>query len=417
MSHPETIADGLLAQHKLLVSVIHTDWATRLDHKVAAVIIERYMRKQGNSRASLRYLEKATGALRPNIIASTRRLLEHGVFRVVREGVGTRPTEYGLNFQFSSSGIAYDTTTEFSSSGIADDTAGGIAGDTSSASSGIADDTKTYLLSPADKPADIVSSNGVPAPPAPGLTAVAGAGSFEAIWKAYGKLGNKKAARAAFWAIANPDVEMLVERAASWAASAKPGQKRMPLEKWLAEEKYDEADRRIETKPAAKAKPAIKADDFQPRTETLTIIEASISEEDDDDGDKVKYLDMVFRRAEDGSEDLGESFVLECSNFDRQQRHAGSLEKWLDNIGLSVPDNEGDLVGVRFTRTLREKFGNWEYRLLADDVDWGAKPPPPSVPTPVSFAAIAAALPLNYTAGSFAGALAHEDDDDEEEAA
>ena len=89
---------------------------------------------------------------------------------------------------------------------------------------------------------------------ADGLTPTARAG-FERVWLAYEKHGNKAAARAEWEKLADPDVDHIADRAASWAASARPGKKRMPLERWLALEKYDEADRRVEPKPA-KAAPA-----------------------------------------------------------------------------------------------------------------------------------------------------------------
>lgn len=146
--------DGLLAKHNLLIRVIETDWATKLDHKVMAVLVERYMSAHRNSRASLRYLEKATRATRANVIASLRRLAGEHVIWVIREGVGTRPTEFGLNFNFpsgiagdtSGSGIAGDTTT--GRSGIVGDTARGTAGDTSNGSSGIVGNTESLLHNP-----------------------------------------------------------------------------------------------------------------------------------------------------------------------------------------------------------------------------------------------------------------------------
>jgi hypothetical protein len=78
---------------------------------------------------------------------------------------------------------------------------------------------------------------------------VAGIG-FERIWRAYGRYGNKQSSRRAFEAIADPDVDYIAKRAASWAASAKPGQRRMPLEKWLEQERYDEADRNVKPREA-----------------------------------------------------------------------------------------------------------------------------------------------------------------------
>ena len=49
-------AGGLLDQYNLLGAIIDSPWATRLDHKVARHVIDRYYPKHGNGRASLRYL-------------------------------------------------------------------------------------------------------------------------------------------------------------------------------------------------------------------------------------------------------------------------------------------------------------------------------------------------------------------------
>lgn len=98
-------------------------------------------------------------------------------------------------------------------------------------------------LDPA-KDGDIGSGNVSPPQAADGLPATAPGCGFEDAWRAYGKLGNKQLARAA-WAEFDPDSEQaarIIERAASWAASAKPGQRRMMFQKWLAAEKWDEAD-------------------------------------------------------------------------------------------------------------------------------------------------------------------------------
>ncbi|CAN7480773.1 hypothetical protein [Mesorhizobium sp. LjNodule214] len=98
------------------------------------------------------------------------------------------------------------------------------------------------------------------APRLAGLSAATAAAGFEDVWKAYGKHGNKTASREAYALIA-PDetfANHIAARAASWAASAKPGKGRMPLEKWLAAEKYDEADRKLAEKPTKPAKPKAK---------------------------------------------------------------------------------------------------------------------------------------------------------------
>lgn len=95
-------------------------------------------------------------------------------------------------------------------------------------------------------------NSNVSGPMAAGCLAAPAAAGFEKIWIAYDRLGNKAAARAEFSKLIDPDVDHIAARAASWAASARPGRRRMPLEKWLAAEKYDEADRRVEPKPERK---------------------------------------------------------------------------------------------------------------------------------------------------------------------
>jgi hypothetical protein len=268
---------GLLDQYNLLGAIIDASWATRLDHKVARHIIDRYYPKHGNGRASLRYLERATGASRPNVIASVRRLAEQGAIVLVRQGQGTRPSEFSLNFEFPSSGIADDTTSTNEPSGTAGDTSGGIAHDTSSASSGIADDTESYLQNPAYKAEIQIDRDDTCPPTAPplagGLAATAAGGtavderadtpaavwpSFEALWRAYSHAKGKKEAKAAWNALpAEVDKAVVLEAAkawqASWAAQGKPDAPRYTLARWLKDERYDESP---PTGYQAKAKPA-----------------------------------------------------------------------------------------------------------------------------------------------------------------
>jgi hypothetical protein len=97
-----TVPGSLLSQYKLLRAVIDAPWATRLDLKITSHIIDMHYAKFGNARVSLSYLQKATGATPTNIVESLRRIIENGVISVVRKGAGTRPTAYGVNFDFSS---------------------------------------------------------------------------------------------------------------------------------------------------------------------------------------------------------------------------------------------------------------------------------------------------------------------------
>src|SRR5437763_1137981 len=111
-----------------------------------------------HARASLRYLEQATGSGRNKIAPSLRRLTEHGVFSIIRQGIGTRPTEYALNFDF-----AIGAPQGPSTSGAADGPSEGPQTDPLAASSGAAEGPQTYLRSMLTSMRTEVESNDTPA--------------------------------------------------------------------------------------------------------------------------------------------------------------------------------------------------------------------------------------------------------------
>lgn len=346
--------DGLLGQHHLLLAIIHTDWATRLDHKVAAVIIERYFSRYGNSRASLRYLEDKTGATRPNIIASTRRLTEHGAFWIVREGAGTRPTEYGLNFDFSSSGIASDT----SSSGIAHDTSCGIADNTSTPPRGIAHDTKTSLTVTglqAELPERDIDFAAPMAPPLAGLSAATAEPAkegFEELWKAYGHRQKKAEAKAAYSRL-SPDGDLharLVCAATAWftrwAEQNKPDAPRFTLAKWIEREEFEcspPAGYKAKSQAAAPAEvPAKEAPDFTiypDRSTSGEIIRTEIST-DEDDG--TRMLEVWYRTV-DGAE-INQLIVYESADPTEQDVGQKEIRGLLEAVGLNELEDAKELV-------------------------------------------------------------------------
>jgi hypothetical protein len=287
---------SLLSQYQLLRAVIDEPWATRLDIKITSHIVNLYWAKHGNARASLRYLEKATGATRPNIIESLRRIADEGVISVERQGIGTRPTEYALNFDFAKkqkpfaknknpdgpaasgsvgntskivrgtvddtssddpSGIAGDTST----SGIVHDTSSGIADDTSSGSSGIVHDTESYLRNVLTSTLTVSRNENAPAvptaPPVSGLEAHTAAtavdpekvatparAGFEELWIIWPRKHDIAKARTAYKALA-PDATLhatLVTKATQWAAhyEQEAVEKRYwkHLHNWLGQERY-----------------------------------------------------------------------------------------------------------------------------------------------------------------------------------
>ena len=73
MADTKHAPDSLKYQWRLYGLVARAKWATSLDKAVAYEIVDNYYSKFGNSRASLTYLQAATGSDRKAIIASTRR--------------------------------------------------------------------------------------------------------------------------------------------------------------------------------------------------------------------------------------------------------------------------------------------------------------------------------------------------------
>jgi hypothetical protein len=250
------VPGSLLSQYKLLRAVIDAPWATRLDHKITSHIIDRYFGKYEVARASLRYLEKATGATRTNIVESLRRISNNGVISVIRQGVGTRPTEYELKFDFASkltSGPVDGTST----SGPVDGTSSGPVGGTSTASSGPVDGTESYLrneLTSSLTVSRIEDTHATAAPPPVGGPEATAAGMardpekaadpFEELWTVYPRKHQRQKARAAYKTLSpSPALHAdLVAKATALAAhydttaTEKKWWKHMHT--WLAEERY-----------------------------------------------------------------------------------------------------------------------------------------------------------------------------------
>lgn len=247
----KTEPGSLLSQWWTCLRVMY-DRRTKPRHvAVAMVVVEAFRRDFGNGRASISYIKRATRMDDKTIIKTCRELADWGL--VLRHVANGKATEY-VPAWATTKPYPESTSGNFDSSEI---TSGDFTRGTSGNSTGGMIETspvfprESYLLSPAYSPADS-KSRLVSATAAQGHSAAPEAGrEFDRVWLAYGKYGNKVASRKAFATINNPDVDLIVKRATAWAASAKPGQRRMPFEKWLASEKWDEADRRtVVAKPA-----------------------------------------------------------------------------------------------------------------------------------------------------------------------
>lgn len=247
MSVDKHTPDSLKYQWRLYGLVTRSDWATSLDKSIAYEIIDNYRKDFGTSRTALRYLEMATGATRPNIIASTRRIVEFGPFSIARLGAGTRPTEYNLHFEKVAekpSGIVGDTSSNDLPRGIADDTSCGIAGDTSNGPSGIVGDTESVLpvASYKDGLQDRMIDFILPVVGLSATTAKTGEGKpFDRLWNAYGVRKKRAQAKLAFDSIADDiDLDELIAAAkawrSAWATQNKPDAPRKHLHTWLKDE-------------------------------------------------------------------------------------------------------------------------------------------------------------------------------------
>jgi hypothetical protein len=205
----ETMQPVLLRQYKLLGAVIDAPWATRLDLRIVRHVIDRYFARHGNARASLRYLEVATGAKRNKIIPSLRRIIKNGALTIVRQGIGTRPTEYDLNFDFGSKAPrgAQEGT---SISGAPEGTLSSTSAGTSTASSGSRKGTESYLPSMSTDMRTVSRINGTPAvpsaPPVSGREASTAASAvapvgFEELWNVFPRKHQRSKGRAAYKAL------------------------------------------------------------------------------------------------------------------------------------------------------------------------------------------------------------------------
>jgi hypothetical protein len=338
--------DGLLAKYKLLGAVIDADWSTGLDHKIASHVIERYRSDHGNSRASLRYLAEAAGATsvkakdarRNKIIASMRRLAKHGVISITRQGVGTRPTEYALNFGFGTE-IASGAQQVTSTSGAQQVTSTGAQQVTSSLSSGALQVTESLLQEPVTRP---VTERETPAGALDGLTpaaAPAGAKSgppagFDELWAAWGRKEKRADARRSYGQLA-PNAELhatMIEAATAWTATYAAIDREKKYQKFL--HTWIDGECWLEALPTA----------YETRTTKRT---AKANANTGDNAPTGRHTVGIV-----GS-DAGDGF-LSFSHRVRGGKHDG--REFTHRIKLS-DSTGGDLEGMETFRQLREATG------------------------------------------------------------
>jgi hypothetical protein len=357
--------ESLEAKFLLLTRLPYNKRACRKHCLVFGFIVDWYHSKYGDALASVRHVvdmikerdPAAKGLYAGDVHSALSDLVAWG-FLHQEKGKGRRASRYVPNWSLVCS-VQDSPNAKQDDGSVLDSPNASVRDSPNATADSIRDSTNEDP--PTDtrlKTAVSVGVNNVAAaplaPPAPGLAAgAAGTAGFERLWKAYLKLGNKAKARAEFSKIVNPDVEHIIGRAASWAASAKPGQKRMPLERWLADERYDEADRLVARKPAAprKLRGAVAGDGAaEPTTEPVakpeskparhraTIIASRLAGEP---GERCLLLTFL---QEDGCE-VEHCMVLDRATPSKQKAADLEMHRLCHASGLSVMDDTDQLIG------------------------------------------------------------------------
>ncbi|UPJ53333.1 MarR family transcriptional regulator [Bradyrhizobium sp. 200] len=390
----------LLSQWWTLGAIAADKRTTGRHMKAGWVIINSYWQKHGNGRASLRYIQRATGLGRPAVVKACRELAEWG--HVARApGVGTRPSEYVPRWVTSASGVQKDTTSNDAPSGVEMDTALVCESTPLNGASGAQMDTESYLPEPAYKPASGEVDDDCAAPTAPPLAGLAPATAgtaqeelpcaqakptFELCYRTYDCLKGKKEAKAAWDALpAEVDKAAVIKAAAAWLASwkaqGKPDAPRKHLATWLKEERYDEDAPKGFTKveKAGKAKPkATKpagAEPTKPRQPAAPITARITASEVAKvaTGSELR----VIATDEAGAEHQ-HILVLEHDDMETQFAGQRQLAKLVRAAGLEEIEDSSELHGRTIVIT-GDGF-------TAPDTRPDDEPPLPSIPEPVGCA-------------------------------
>lgn len=249
----------LLSQWWTLGAIAADRRTTGRHMKAGWVIINSFWQKHGNGRASLSYIQQATGLDRKAAIKACRELADWGHVTRVKYA-GTRPTEYVPRWVTTASGVQTATTNDDVLSVGEMTTTLVVESTPLDGASGVQMTTESYLRIPAYRPAIQKVDDDTRPPTAPllgdGLAATPARGSaveelpsgeptFELCYRTYAYLKGKKEAKAAWDALpAEVDRAAVIKGAAawqaSWAAQGKPDAPRKHLATWLREERYDE---------------------------------------------------------------------------------------------------------------------------------------------------------------------------------
>lgn len=280
-SEPRTAQAGSLLSQWWTLGTILTDRRTVGRHaSVAWVIIDRYMQRKGNGRASARYIAQATGLGLRHVVRACQELTEWGYFEL-HVGTGTRPTEYTPKWS-SVSPMGNTKRVSASVSPMGNTSVSPVGNTTASSVSPMGNES--YLPEPADKAGLRVSGNDDTLDPLPtaGLAA-AEAGSrdpgsaFDRYWSAYPRKHQRSRAETAWTKIA-PDAVMAEEIIAGAQRLADHYAEHPVDKKWMKQpanwlagkgwtedlpEVYVDAKQAAIAKKASAPKPSLSSDDSE----------------------------------------------------------------------------------------------------------------------------------------------------------
>lgn len=361
---PRSAKPGTLLSQWWTLGAIAADRRTKGRHTaVAWVIIDRFMQKKGNGRASIRYLEKATGLSQNTIIKAYRELVEWGYF-TQHISPGTRPAEYTPKWL-----VLHPSTALATAAPICSSTASPMCSATDSSASPTC--SESCLPEPAYQPASLVSSNDSAAPASPphaaGLAPSSGeapqeerardtqAGGFDELWATYRFKHDRAKAKIAY-AKLSPSPELHAElctAAAAWAdhyeTNGTEPRWRVRLHNWLGGEKYLEDVPQVyaDAKSAAisKTRGSAKANSARcgkprktPGPVTARITAANVVQ----DG---STSELRFTTTDGDGAVLDHVITLEHHDGDTQCEGQKQLGKLVGAAGLGQIEDSAELLG------------------------------------------------------------------------
>ncbi|QDB99772.1 hypothetical protein [Mesorhizobium sp. 8] len=347
---PRTAKPGTLLSQWWTLGAILTDNRTAGRHAaVAWVIIDRYIQKKGNGRASARYLAQATGMGTRHIVRACRELTEWGYFDQ-HTGSGTRPTEYTPKW-LSVSPMVHTKADVPSVSPMGNACVSPMGNATGSSVSPVGNESclPCRLTKPAD--GEVGNIDTLEPPASDGLTATAPGSrdpesAFDRFWIVFPRKYQKPKARAAWDKLApSPELaERIVEAAGRWAEHYREH----PVDKkwiptpanWLGGERYDEdlPEVYVDAKEAAIAKKRDKA--------RKADSESHVTGRQQPEERPMRVVDIV-------NVDFYEvSTTHSIFTFTFAER--GEVERWSHEIHINHPEQETQIDAQReFSRMLR----------------------------------------------------------------